>query len=246
MQAKGDAVGRYLLLAFTFYITTVIVTTATIRGKLPANVWTLHSLTFGEMCHILAFTLVLISRASALRQASEAARTESEVIRSMACTDPLSGLPNRRSLSESLTLALISASPEKILAVYLIDLDEFKPVNDTFGHEVGDELLVEVARRLQASVRSGDVVARLGGDEFVVLAHGLHSSDEAQALGNSLLALFDGPIKLRTQEVRIGLTIGCALATEQRESSAAVLRTADDAMYKGKQSGKRQLKLQVA
>jgi diguanylate cyclase len=239
--AKGDAIGRYLLLAFAFYVTTVVVTTATIRGKLPANVWTLHSLTFGEMCHILAFTLVLIWRARELRQASEYARTEHEVMRSMAYTDPLTELPNRRRLTDALTLALVGASPQHMLAVYLIDVDEFKHVNDTFGHEVGDELLVEIARRLQSNVRSGDVVARLGGDEFVVLANDLRGVDQAKELGNQLLALFDTPIKLRDHEMHIGLTIGYALVAEHGRDTATILRLADGAMYHGKQNGKRRL-----
>ena len=239
--AKGDAIGRYLLLAFTFYVATVIVTTTTIRGKLPANVWTLHSLTFGEMCHILAFTLVLISRARELRQASEYARMEHEVMRSMAYTDPLTGLPNRRSLSDALTPALVGASPQHMVGVYLIDLDEFKQVNDTYGHEIGDELLVEVARRLQSNVRSGDIVARLGGDEFVVLADGLRGPDQAKDLGNQLLALFEAPVKLGNVEVSIGLTIGYALAPIDGREAATVLRLADGAMYQGKQGGKRRL-----
>jgi len=239
--AKGDAIGRYLLLAFTFYVATVIVTTTTIRGKLPANVWTLHSLTFGEMCHILAFTLVLISRARELRQASEYARMEHEVMRSMAYTDPLTGLPNRRSLSDALTPALVGASPQHMVGVYLIDLDEFKQINDTYGHEIGDELLVEVARRLQSNVRSGDIVARLGGDEFVVLADGLRGPDQAKDIGNQLLALFEAPVKLGNVEVSIGLTIGYAVAPIDGREAATVLRLADGAMYQGKQGGKRRL-----
>ncbi len=237
--AKGDVIGRYLLLAFTFYVATVIVTTTTIRGKLPANVWTLHSLTFGEMCHIFAFTLVLISRARELRLAGESARTEHEVMRSMAYTDPLTGLPNRRSMSDALALALIGATPQRMLAVYLIDVDEFKRVNDTYGHDSGDELLIEVTRRLRVAVRSHDTVARLGGDEFVVLAEGVRSVDEANDLGHQLLALFDAPIKLSKAEVKIGLTVGYALAPLDTREVAAILKLADTAMYEGKQGGKR-------
>ena len=240
--AKGDAIGRYLLIAFAFYVTTVIVTTATIRGKLPANVWTLHSLTFGEMCHILAFTLVLIWRARELRQASEYARTEHEVMRSMAYTDPLTELPNRRGLTDALTIALVGASPQQMLAVYLIDVDEFKQVNDTYGHDVGDELLVEIARRLQSNVRRGDIVARLGGDEFVVLANGLSGPNQAKDLGDQLLALFDAPVKLRNHDLHVGLTIGYSIAAEQGRDTATLLRLADGAMYEGKQGGKRCLR----
>ena len=91
-------------------------------------------------------------------------------MRALAHTDPLTGLPNRRSLSDALAQALLGASTDRMLTVYLIDVDEFKPVNDTYGHDAGDALWVEISRRLQANVCSGDIVARLGGDEFVVLA----------------------------------------------------------------------------
>lgn len=240
--AKGDAIGRYLLLAFTFYVATVIVTTTTIRDKLPANVWTLHSLTFGEMCHIFAFTLVLISRARELRRTAESARTDHEVMRSMAYTDPLTGLPDRRSMSDVLTLALAGATSQRMLAVYLIDVDEFKRINDTYGHDTGDELLIEVTRRLRSAVRSYDTVARLGGDEFVVLAEGLRSVDEANDLGNELLALFNAPIKLSKAEIHIGLTVGYALAPIDTQEVATILKLADAAMYEGKQDGKRCLR----
>ena len=238
---KGDAIGRYLLLAFAFYVTTVVVTTATIRGSLPANVWTLHSLTFGQMCHVLAFTLVLVSRARELREASEYARTEHEVMRSMAYTDPLTGLPNRRSLTDALTLALAGATPEHQVAVYLIDLDEFKQVNDINGHEVGDELLIAVAGRLRTGARSRDIVARLGGDEFVVLADGLHEAGQAQEIGDRLLALFDAPFKLAGVDMPVGLTIGYAIAPSSGRDTATVLRLADGAMYLGKRGGKGRL-----
>ncbi|MDD2178912.1 sensor domain-containing diguanylate cyclase [Acidovorax sp. D2M1] len=238
---KGDAVGLYLLLAFAFYITTVVVTTSTIRGKLPANVWTLHSLTFGEMCHILAFTLVLIVRATELRKASENARTEHEVMRSMAYADALTGLPNRRSLTDAMSLALVSASPHHMLAVYLIDLDEFKEVNDTRGHEVGDQLLIEVANRLRAGTRSGDAVARLGGDEFVMVASGLRDPAQARQIGEHLLSLFETPVHVAGEEMRVGLTIGYAVASGAAHETATLLRMADGALYQGKQCGKGRL-----
>ena len=239
--AKGDAIGRYLLLAFAFYVSTVVVTTQTIRGHLPANVWTLHSLTFGEMCHILAFTLVLVSRARELRRASEYARTEHDVMRLMAYADHLTGLPNRRSLTDTMTLALVGATPQHMLAVYLIDLDGFKKINDTHGHEVGDQLLVEAANRLRAGTRNGDVVARLGGDEFVMLAGGLCDPAQAEQIGKQLLALFETPFALAGAEMQVGLTIGYAIAPAAGQETATVLRMADGAMYQGKQSGKGRL-----
>lgn len=238
---KGDAIGRYLLLAFAFYLSTVVITTQTIRGQLPANVWTLHSLTFGEMCHILAFTLVLVWRARELRLAGEYARAQHDVMHSMAYADPLTGLPNRRSLTDTMTLALVGATPQHMLAVFLIDLDGFKQINDTHGHEVGDQLLVEMANRLRTGTRTGDVVARLGGDEFVMLAGGLCDPKQAKQIGEQLLTLFDTPFKISGMEMRVGLTIGYAIAPAAGNEAATVLRMADGAMYQGKQGGKGRL-----
>ena len=239
---RGDAVGIYLLLAWTGYMFAVIVITGVIRGYAPVNFWTLHSFQFGATFDMLAFMYVLTLRTKAIRQAAVHASTERDIMRALAHTDPLTGLPNRRSLSDALTQALLGASKDRMLAVYLIDVDEFKPVNDNYGHDAGDELLVEISRRLQANVRSGDIVARLGGDEFVVLANGLRSATQASELGNQLLTLFKAPITLKQHEVRIGLTIGYAMAPLDGKEGAVLLKLADAAMYEGKQSGKRCLR----
>ena len=236
---RGEAVGIYLLLAWTAYMVAVIVITAVIRGYAPLNFWTLHSFQFGATFDMLAFMYVLSLRTKAIRQAAAHASMERDIMRALAHTDPLTGLPNRRSLSDALTQALLGASQERMLAVYLIDVDEFKPVNDNYGHDAGDALLVEISRRLQANVRSGDIVARLGGDEFVVLANGLRNATQASDLGNQLLALFDTPITLKQREVRIGLTIGYAMAPLDGKEASAILKLADAAMYEGKQRGKR-------
>ena len=239
---RGEAVGIYLLLAWTAYMVAVITITAVIRGYAPLNFWTLHSFQFGATFDMLAFMYVLTLRTKAIRVAAAHASMERDIMRALAHTDPLTGLPNRRSLSDALTQAVLGASQDRLLAVYLIDVDEFKPVNDNYGHDAGDELLVEISRRLQANVRSGDIVARLGGDEFVVLANGLRSATQASDLGNQLLELFEAPVTLKKHEVRIGLTIGYAIAPFDGKDASVILKLADGAMYKGKQSGKRCLR----
>jgi len=238
---RGDPVGIYLLLAWTVYMLSVIVITGVIRGYMPVNFWTLHSFQFGATFDMLAFMYVLTLRTKAIRQAAVHASMERDIMRALAHTDPLTGLPNRRSLSDALTQSLARCADDHMTAVYLIDVDEFKPVNDTYGHEAGDQLLMEISRRLQANVRSGDIVARLGGDEFVVLANGLRSPDQARDLGQTLLSLFETPVKLKEQVVNIGLTIGYAIAPKDGRDTATVLRLADAAMYQGKQGGKGRL-----
>jgi diguanylate cyclase len=120
----------------------------------------------------------------------------------------------------------------------MLDLDGFKQVNDRFGHDVGDELLVAVAQRLKAHLRSSDVVARVGGDEFVVMASGPHNERQAHDLGSKLLEAFEQPFDLSRQRCSVGLTIGYVLVPLDGVDAVDLLRRADAAMYLGKQSGK--------
>ena len=172
------------------------------------------------------------------RLAAENARTERDTLHWLAHTDPLTNLPNRRGMQEALSNALRLCCHEQQLAVYLLDLDGFKPVNDEHGHDVGDELLVAVARRLQGHVRATDLVARLGGDEFVVVASALESPAQAHDLANKLLDAFHAPFTLSSTKVQVGLTIGYALAPLDAYDAASLLKLADAAMYQGKQNGK--------
>ena len=205
---------------------------------MPGNFWTLHSFQFGATLDMLLFMRVLGLRTRALRLEALDANRERDVMRSLAHTDPLTGLPNRRGLNISLASALSRCSAEKMLAVYVMDLDGFKPVNDQHGHDVGDELLVAVARRLQGHVRQSDLVARLGGDEFVVMAGQLQSMQQAQELGHKLLDAFRSPFSLNNVRVEIGLTIGYAIAPHDSTDAIGLLKLADAAMYSGKQGGK--------
>ena len=235
---QGDPVGRTLLLAWLVYFVATATVIGVIRGWMPVNFWTLHSFQFGATLDMLLFMRVLGLRSKALRLAAENARTERDTLHWLAHTDPLTNLPNRRGMQEALSNALRLCCHEQQLAVYLLDLDGFKPVNDEHGHDVGDELLVAVARRLQGHVRATDLVARLGGDEFVVVASALESPAQAHDLANKLLDAFHAPFTLSSTKVQVGLTIGYALAPLDAYDAASLLKLADAAMYQGKQNGK--------
>ena len=235
---QGDAVGGTLLLAWLVYFVATATVIGVIRGWAPVNFWTLHSFQFGATLDMLLFMRVLGLRSKALRLAAENARTERDTLHWLAHTDPLTNLPNRRGMQEALSNALRLCCHEQQLAVYLLDLDGFKPVNDEHGHDVGDELLVAVARRLQGHVRATDLVARLGGDEFVVVASALESPAQAHDLANKLLDAFHAPFTLSSTKVQVGLTIGYALAPLDAYDAASLLKLADAAMYQGKQNGK--------
>jgi diguanylate cyclase (GGDEF)-like protein/PAS domain S-box-containing protein len=151
--------------------------------------------------------------------------------------DPLTGLPNRALLNDRLAQAIARSSRSAgRTALLFLDLDRFKLVNDSLGHEAGDQLLVEVAQRLSATVRSGDTVARLGGDEFVVLTEGMRH-DDVLALARRLASAVAQPIELPQGLVNTSTSIGIAFATDD-VSSAELLRDADTALYRAKERGR--------
>jgi diguanylate cyclase (GGDEF)-like protein len=145
--------------------------------------------------------------------------------------DALTGLPNRTQLHARLAEA--AASGEAV-SVLLLDLDRFKPVNDTHGHEAGDEVLRVVAERLRTAVRPGDLVARLGGDEFAVLVS--EGSDSAQ-LAERLQALIAAPISIGHVVVSVGASVGRATSPQHGRNPEGLLRAADDDMYRVKRFG---------
>ena len=158
--------------------------------------------------------------------------------------DPLTGLPNRDLLVQRLEAALPRAARDQTsLAVLMIDLDEFKAVNDSFGHHTGDELLCQIAPRLRAAARPQDVVARLGGDEFVVLCEGLSGPWDALDAARRLGGAWTEPFRLGDESVYVSGSTGIALARHGRAESGALLREADAAMYRAKAGGRGQAEL---
>ncbi len=153
--------------------------------------------------------------------------------------DPLTGLPNRVLFNEVAEQALSRAARDPATtAVMFLDLDGFKAVNDALGHDAGDRLLVEVARRLRVAVRGGDVVARLGGDEFCVLCERIEGEREARDLGQRLIDAVSSPLHLADRDVRIGTSIGVALDATGTEMIGSLVRDADVALYRAKHNGR--------
>ncbi|WP_458503410.1 putative bifunctional diguanylate cyclase/phosphodiesterase [Methylomagnum sp.] len=153
--------------------------------------------------------------------------------------DALTQLPNRVLLADCLQLALMQADQSgKMLGVAYLDLDGFKPVNDSLGHKAGDLLLMEVALRLRNGIREDDTVARLGGDEFVILLSDLTSIDECRYNLESILSDLAAPYWLQGREVRISASIGVSLYPSDPGDPDALMRHADQAMYAAKQLGR--------
>ena len=236
---RKDPIGATLLVAWTVYGAAALLMAALVQGWVPVNFWTLHAFQFGATVDMLLFLRVLGLRSEALRKATLDALSERDAMRSLAHTDPLTGLPNRRGMQIALNSALQQCAPDRMVAVFLLDLDGFKPVNDTHGHDVGDDLLVAVGKRLRDSMRrQSDVVARPGGDEFIILAPELTRPEQAREIGEGLLQAFREPFTLRNLRVSVGLTIGYVLAPFDGRDVRELISKADAAMYRGKQTGK--------
>jgi len=157
----------------------------------------------------------------------------------MAFKDPLTGLYNKHFMNNLFDQALLLATrPHHLVAVYYIDLDNFKPVNDKAGHAVGDKVLVCVAQRLKEAVRSTDICARLGGDEFTVIATQLEHQEQAPEIARKLLARLAAPIEVGDQQFVLGASIGISLYPSHGSDLSLLLEQADAAMYHVKSSGK--------
>jgi len=160
----------------------------------------------------------------------------------IALHDQLTTLPNRELLNDRLHTALALARRERQrLAVLYIDLDRFKQVNDSLGHDMGDQLLREAARRLTSCVRASDTVGRVGGDEFVVLLRGMDRPEHATAVAEKILSCMDGAFELAGQPLEMCCSIGIACYPEHGDSGQQLLRRADNAMYAAKRQGGNQM-----
>lgn len=187
---------------------------------------------------------VLVADVTARVTAERELAAAKEELERLALTDPLTGLANRHSLELSLTHALAvlhrSEPGSRLVAVLLLDLDGFKPVNDTYGHAAGDEVLKELARRLSHEVREPDLVARIGGDELVVLGLDVRDHDAAEHLAQRLVARVREPVALTSgPAVRVTASLGLAVAGEVSAvpTVAELMREADALMYEAKNAG---------
>jgi diguanylate cyclase (GGDEF)-like protein/PAS domain S-box-containing protein len=160
-------------------------------------------------------------------------------IEELATRDPLTGLPNRRQFEEQLVRGTAHAQRSgQLLALMFIDLDKFKTVNDTLGHQVGDSLLREVARRLSAAIRKGDTLSRFGGDEFVILLEGLKSPGDAGTVAQKIVAEIGAPCEIEGHQLVTGCSIGISVFPNDAADISTLMRHADAAMYAAKAGGR--------
>lgn len=177
--------------------------------------------------------LCVVVRDVTTRHAEEA-RT-----RHLAWHDLLTGLPNRALFTDRLQECVTNAeNTGQLLGVAFVDVDQFKDINDTFGHDVADRLLIDVAQRLREGVRSGDIVARQGGDEFLIAMPAISQRGEAAGLAERILALFRRPFNLDGRELHLTVSVGVSMYPDDGRDSTELVKHADMAMYQAKETGR--------
>ncbi|MCB1258034.1 MAG: EAL domain-containing protein, partial [Microthrixaceae bacterium] len=155
--------------------------------------------------------------------------------------DEVTGLPNRANALQKLTTILDKSSGATTVALLLIDIDALKDVNDSLGHEVGDELLVEMAERLTSSLTFGDIAARISGDEFAIIVERAHGEDQIMDLAYQLLDDVSMPFTIRGQEISVSVSAGIAFDHTREHTAEVMLRNADTAMYRAKDQGQNEV-----
>lgn len=165
-------------------------------------------------------------------------------IKFMAYNDLLTRLPNRQLFSDRLNQALVhSKRSDKIIAICYLDLDEFKPINDQHGHDIGDRLLIELSRRLSAELREGDTLARIGGDEFALILDDLNDISEAEEIVQRILSSCCSPFDIMGHRLIVSSSIGITCYPDDSGDADTLLRNADQAMYQAKRKGRNTFQL---
>lgn len=174
-----------------------------------------------------------------LQRALDEIKTYQIKLKEMALLDPLTNLPNRRFFFYRLNMILeYNRRHNGMFGVVYLDLDNFKKVNDTLGHQAGDELLCEVAKRLKKVIRASDTFARIGGDEFVIITDQLASAKDAAVVSEKLIATIAKTIQLKTGIAKLGASIGISLFPSDSDEAEELLQQADKAMYISKSQGR--------
>jgi len=205
--------------------------------------WELDEVFTLLMISAFALTLILFRNRSYLRAEMKRRVLVEKEIKRLAFYDGLTDLPNRDLCHNRLEHTLAHAARDKTMAAVLfIDLDNFKQVNDTFGHDGGDELLKEAALRLSSDIRSGDTLARIAGDEFIIVLESLSSVSDISRLSEKLLKKISAPFLFDGQEAYVGISIGIAIYPTDGISVNELMKNADTAMYYAKHSGKNTFK----
>ncbi len=195
-----------------------------------------------KMFHLFAFIIfsaIIWLTLTKLQEHLQERRKMEQLIKHQAYHDSLTGLPNRRMYEQILQQAIKIAEQEKTqLGIAFLDLDGFKKANDAFGHQVGDELLKQVAKRLVSEIRNGDIVARQGGDEFVVLINAIEGTEEMIKVAERILKSIAKSFTIQAHEITVTTSIGISIFPRDGQDFTELIKKADTALYKSKSNGR--------
>ncbi|MBP0599372.1 GGDEF domain-containing protein [Herbaspirillum sp. LeCh32-8] len=198
--------------------------------------WFKHGFLLGTVLMLLVYMSLLAAVLSQFQR--RLLEAESKAL-DMAFLDPLTGLNNKRYMNTLFDHALLLATrPHHMVAIFYIDLDNFKPINDKAGHHVGDEVLKAIALRIKGIVRSTDICARVGGDEFIVIGTQLENENQAFEVAKKILAQMMQQVRVGESEYLLGASIGISLYPEHARDLSKLIQCADSAMYQVKRNGK--------
>lgn len=237
---RGHGTARFFLLGWSALLIGTILYTMRTLNLVPANFFTLNAIQMGTAAELLLFSFALADRTRRLIQVNAELHERELQLREAAHRDPLTGLGNRLLLDDRLRHALQMAQRQNSLAaVLLVDLDNFKPVNDKFGHAAGDALLKAVAGLLVNAVRASDTVTRMGGDEFVLVVEALHAPGEAYQLAEKIRSELSRTLTVAGRPLQVSASVGVAVFPDHAMLPEDLLRRADEAMYRDKDLRKR-------
>lgn len=233
---KRNEVSQRLMLVVSVVCGLLVLHWATFPSIFFFPTWKVIGFGVGTLLVLVQYLGLL---ASVLLQFQKRLLDAEEKALELAYRDPLTGLNNKHYLSNLFEQALLLATrPHQLLAVIYIDLDNFKPINDSAGHKTGDEVLKEVAKRLKEYTRSTDISARIGGDEFIVIATQLDHIDQINTIANKLLQQLTREIQVDDNTYVLGASIGISFYPAHGDNLASLIEAADEAMYHVKRSGK--------
>lgn len=232
---RGFVPARWYISGQTALFSTVIITVLNNWGYLDWSFIDDNGLQIGVSIEVMVFAVALSSRIRLMQAVQVELTRKTEHLTQAAETDPLTGVANRAGLAVRAQSLLQHPFQRTLL---LLDLDKFKPVNDIYGHDAGDAVLVEITRRIKAQIRSSDVVARIGGDEFVVLLSEAHDRQTLEIISNRLMQAICQPVPFGEHMLSVGSSVGIARFPGNGLALADLMHAADVAMYHIKKNGR--------
>jgi diguanylate cyclase (GGDEF)-like protein len=239
LSLKGHRTAVIYLISWLFFILGALVLTARNFGLIPNTILTQYAIFIGSALEMLLLSFALVQRIDQVQKhsqylitANSELKDQESSLRQLAHYDALTGLSNRTLIMEKFALLLAhSKRNDTKVAILFLDLDGFKPINDLYGHHIGDDILIIMADRLRSLLRNSDTIGRIGGDEFIVLVEKGDGDFNPQEVANKIKKAIAEPISIMGDNLQLGVSIGAAIYPDNGKDIATLVSLADTAMY---------------